>query len=148
MRYLSAKDEDMQSQLRSLAQEVVSEITAVDPARSRELLSAFVSELVLAVADESRREERRQPLDAGSFREIVRQEPYPVAGKAAEIMDRLRRGITSFRLLFRGSRSRSEVVATFLAVLELCRARMIHLAGGESECTVTPTGETADALPL
>ena len=60
MRYLSAKDEDMQSQLRSLAQEVVSEITAVDPARSRELLSAFVSELVLAVADESRREERRQ----------------------------------------------------------------------------------------
>ena len=59
MRYLSAKDEDMQSQLRSLAQEVVSEITAVDPARSRELLSAFVSELVLAVADESRREERR-----------------------------------------------------------------------------------------
>ena len=65
MRYLSAKDEDMQSQLRSLAQEVVSEITAVDPARSRELLSAFVSELVLPVADESRREERRQRQAAG-----------------------------------------------------------------------------------
>lgn len=59
MCYLSA-NEDMQSQLRSLAQEVVSEIAAVDPARSRELLSAFISELVLAVADESRREERRQ----------------------------------------------------------------------------------------
>ena len=31
-----------------------------DPAHSRELLSAFVSELVLAVADQSQREERRQ----------------------------------------------------------------------------------------
>ena len=53
-------DKDMQSQLRSLAQEVVSDIAAADPARSQELLSAFVSELVLAIADESRREERRQ----------------------------------------------------------------------------------------
>ena len=59
MYYISA-NEDMQSQLRNLAQEVVSDIAAADPARSRELLSAFVSELVLAVADESRRDERRQ----------------------------------------------------------------------------------------
>ena len=59
MCHISA-NEDMQSQLRNLAQEVVSDIAAADPARSRELLSAFVSELVLAVADESRREERRQ----------------------------------------------------------------------------------------
>ena len=106
------------------------------------------SDLLEALGEIASREERRLPPPLSNFDEIVRQEPYPVAGKAAEIMDRLRRGITSFRLLFRGSRSRSEVVATFLAVLELCRARMIHLAGGESECTVTPTGETADALPL
>ena len=59
MCHISA-NEDMQSQLRSLAQEVVSDIAAADPARSRELLSTFVSELVLAVADESRREERRR----------------------------------------------------------------------------------------
>ena len=59
MYYISA-NEDMQSQLRNLTQEVVSDIAAADPARSRELLSAFVSELVLAVADESRRDERRQ----------------------------------------------------------------------------------------
>ena len=59
MYYISA-NEDMQSQLRNLAQEVVSDIAAADPARSRERLSAFVSELVLAVADESRRDERRQ----------------------------------------------------------------------------------------
>lgn len=94
------------------------------------------------------REERRAPPPLSSFSEIVRQEPYPVAGKAREILDRLYQGITSFRLLFRGSRSRSEIVATFLAVLELCRARIVTLTGGERDCTVTPTGESADALQL
>ena len=66
-----------------------------------------------------------------------------------DIMDRLKQlGITSFRLLFKGSRSRSEVVATFIAVLELCKARVIRLAGSETDCTVTPTGENGDTLPL
>lgn len=59
MRDLSP-NEDMQSQLRSLARELAARIAAADPARSRELLGSFVSELVLAAADESRREERRQ----------------------------------------------------------------------------------------
>ena len=104
------------------------------------------ADLSAAMAEILGREERRQPLDAGSFREIVRQEPYPVAGKAAEIMDRLRRGITSFRLLFRGSRSRSEVVATFLAVLELCRSHVLQLTGSESECTVRQVGDPPEHL--
>lgn len=39
-------------------------------------------------------------------------------------------------LLFRGSRSRSELVATFMAVLELCRSRIIRLAGPAADCTV------------
>ena len=43
---------------------------------------------------------------------------------------------TTSCLLFRGSRSRSEVVATFLAVLELCKARVLHLAGSETDCIV------------
>ena len=46
-------------------------------------------------------------------------------------------GITRFLLLFRGSRSRSEIVATFMAVLELCRSRIIRLAGPAADCTVT-----------
>ena len=36
-------------------------------------------------------------------------------------------GITRFRALFKGSRSRSEVVATFLAVLELCKTNSVSL---------------------
>ena len=49
--------------------------------------------------------------------------------QAREIIRRLRQGgITRFLLLFRSSRSRSELVATFMAVLELCRSRIIRLA--------------------
>lgn len=48
--------------------------------------------------------------------------------KAKEILRRLRGvGITRFLLLFRGSKTRSELVATFMAVLELCRNNLIKL---------------------
>ena len=72
-----------------------------------------------------------------AFDEIVKREPYPVEQKAKEIIRRLKAGgITRFLLLFRGSRSRSELVATFMAVLELCRSRIIRLAGPAADCTV------------
>ena len=67
--------------------------------------------------------------------------------KAKEILQRLRhQGVTRFLLLFRGNRSRSEVVATFLAVLELCRAHVLHLAGSETDCTVRQAGEVPEEL--
>jgi len=72
------------------------------------------------------------------FAEIVKREPYSVETKAREILSRLKNGgITRFLLLFRGSKTRSELVATFMAVLELCRSRMIRLAGSSADCTVT-----------
>ena len=49
-------------------------------------------------------------------------------------------------LLFRGSRSRSELVATFMAVLELCRNNLIRLAGSASDCTVTCDGDVPEEL--
>ena len=106
-------------------------------------------ELLDALAELAGRNERKAPPALSNFSQIVRQEPYPVAGKANEILQRLRQwGVSSFRLLFKGSRSRSEMVATFIAVLELCKARMITLAGGEADCTVTPTEESGDTLSL
>ena len=73
-----------------------------------------------------------------AFQGIVGREPYPVAEKASELLRRLLvTGVTRFRALFRGSRSRSEVVATFLAVLELCKSKRLQLAGSQEECTVT-----------
>ena len=82
------------------------------------------------------------PPPVSAFDGIVGREPYPVSDKAAELIQRLVRfGVTRFRALFQGNRSRSEVVATFIAVLELCKARRIRLAGTDTECTVTCTGE-------
>ena len=95
------------------------------------------ADLLLAMAEVRSRTERVLPSPETAFREIVRHEPYPVESKAREILSRLKeQGITRFLLLFKGNRSRSEVVATFLAVLELCRARVLHLAGSQTDCTV------------
>ena len=86
------------------------------------------------------RVDHKLPPPMAAFQGIVGREPYPVADKAGEILKRLVRfGVTRFRALFKGSRSRSEVVATFLAVLELCKARRVRLAGTEEDCTVTCT---------
>ena len=104
-------------------------------------------DLVLAMAEMQSRAERKLPPPTASFREIVQHEPYPVENKAREILRKLKEGgITRFLLLFRGSRSRSEVVATFLAVLELCKARVLHLAGSETDCTVRQEGEPPENL--
>ena len=95
------------------------------------------------------RAERLAPPDRAAFSEIVRREPYSVQDKANEIIGRLRSfGITRFLLLFRGSRSRSEIVATFIAVLELCREKVIRLAGSDVDCTVNYEKDAPETLAL
>ena len=100
-------------------------------------------DLIIAMQEVAdRRGQLEQQPDLKPFDEIVRREPYSVETKAREIFRRLKTGgITRFLLLFRGSRSRSEVVATFMAVLELCRSRIIRLAAGVNDCTVECDGE-------
>ena len=57
----------------------------------------------------------------------------PYVFKAGEILGRLKEwGITSFRMLFKGSRSRSEVVATFMAVLEMMARGEVHITQGDT----------------
>ncbi len=95
-----------------------------------------------AVAAVLERGDNRLPPPMAAFEGIVGREPYPVSDKAGEIVKRLLHfGVTRFRALFKGNRSRSEIVATFIAVLELCRARRIRLAGTEEDCTVTCTDD-------
>lgn len=86
------------------------------------------------------RSDHKIPPPVSAFEGIVGREPYPVNEKAGELIQRLLySGVTRFKALFKGNRSRSEVVATFLAVLELCKARRLRLAGTEQDCTVTCT---------
>lgn len=97
-------------------------------------------DLLRAMQSVLARVDHRLPPPMAAFEGIVGREPYPVADKADEILDRLTRfGVTRFRALFKGNRSRSEIVATFIAVLELCKARRLRLAGTETDCTVTCT---------
>lgn len=97
--------------------------------------SEDIRKAMLAVLN---RVDNKMPPPVAAFQGIVGREPYPVNEKAGEIVRRLLKlGVTRFRALFKGSRSRSEVVATFLAVLELCKAHRLHLAGTEEDCTVT-----------
>lgn len=95
-------------------------------------------DLIIAMQEVMDRQGQTALPPTRDFAEIVRREPYSVESKAKEILARLKSGgITRFLLLFRGSKSRSELVATFMAVLELCRSRMIRLAGSSADCTVT-----------
>lgn len=91
------------------------------------------------------RSDQKLPPPVAAFQGIVGREVYPVAEKAGEIIRRLMNfGVTGFRALFRGNRTRSEVVATFLAVLELCKANRIMLSGNEEDCTVSYTVSTGN----
>ena len=90
------------------------------------------SDLTAALAAMQDRTERRLPPPASNFAGIVGTEPYPVTQKAKQVISRLlAHGVMRFLSLFKGSRSRSEIVATFLAVLELCRLRSVSI--GEDE---------------
>lgn len=104
-------------------------------------------DLLRAMGAVRERADHHLPPPMAAFEGIVGREPYPVADKAGEIVERLRRfGVTRFQALFQGSRSRSEIVATFLAVLELCKARRLRLAGADGDCTVTTVGSGEEEL--
>ncbi len=108
------------------------------PARKRYEYVHEREDLARAMLAVRRRMGEKLPPPVAAFQGIVGREPYPVAEKASELLRRLLvTGVTRFRALFRGSRSRSEVVATFLAVLELCKSKRLQLAGSQEECTVT-----------
>ena len=93
-----------------------------------------VPEDMLRTLDEiAERNQRRLPPPTVNFRGIVGKEPYPVARKARELVRTLvLRGIQRLKNLFKGNRSRSEVVATFLAILELCKTNSVSLEDDNS----------------
>ncbi|MGN0994649.1 MAG: segregation/condensation protein A, partial [Butyricicoccus sp.] len=76
---------------------------------------------------------RRGPPPASAFHGIVGREPVPVGVKITMILKKfLSAPRLRFRDLFAGARNRSEIVATFLAVLELSKTRRV-LIDGEGE---------------
>ena len=85
-------------------------------------------DLLKALDNIAERNARLLPPPTVNFKGIVGKEPYPVGKKAAQVVRRLvQHGILRLKSLFRGNRSRSEIVATFLAVLDLCKNNAVSL---------------------
>ena len=85
-------------------------------------------DLLKALDTIAERSARALPPPTMNFMGIVGKEPYPVTKKAGEVLRQLLlRGIERLKNLFKGNRSRSEIVATFLAILELCKTNSVSL---------------------
>ncbi len=85
-------------------------------------------DMLLALDEIAERNQRRLPPPTVNFKGIVGKEPYPVTKKATELIRTLvLKGVERLKNLFRGNKTRSEVVATFLALLELCKTNSVSL---------------------
>ncbi len=70
---------------------------------------------------------------------------YSVREKSSQLISILRDGKTiSLRKLYEMSRSRSELIATFVSVLELCSHGSVSLYNNEGEISVTLIGEASE----
>ena len=91
------------------------------------------ADLLRALDDIAERNQRRLPPPTMNFKGIVGKEPYPVSKKAIDVVRTLvLRGIERLKNLFKGNKTRSEIVATFLAVLDLCKNNSVTLEDDNS----------------
>ena len=87
-----------------------------------------VVDLLRALDTIAERSARQLPPPTANFKGIVGKEPYPIGRKTGEVLRQLvLRGVERLKNLFRGNKSRSEIVATFLAVLDLCKTNSVTL---------------------
>lgn len=101
-------------------------------------------DLIDALRGMTDRDKLRLPPPVSAFTGIIGREIYPVSEKITDILNRfVKKGICRLRSLFYDSKSRSEVVATFLAVLEMCKNRKILVhETADGDYDLTPCKET------
>ncbi len=86
------------------------------------------ADLLKALDSIAERNQRRLPPPTVNFQGIVGKEPYPISRKTGEVLRQLLlRGFEKLKNLFKGNKTRSEVVATFLAVLDMCKNNTVTL---------------------
>jgi len=87
-----------------------------------------VLDLLRALDTIAERSQNQLPLPVGHFKGIVGKEPYPVSRKTGELLRHLLlKGFEKLKNLFKGNKSRSEVVATFISILEMCKNNTVTL---------------------
>lgn len=93
---------------------------------TQELVSAYIS----AVG----RGERFKPVSADAFKPLVERKVASVTSKVISVLRKLRTGAkVKYKELFYTAKNRSEIVATFLAVLELIKSRRINVEGNNND---------------
>ena len=86
------------------------------------------ADLLRALDNISERNQRRLPPPTVNFKGIVGKEPYPVTRKTGELLRYLLlKGVEKLKNLFKGNRSRSEIVATFISILDMCKNNTVTL---------------------
>lgn len=84
------------------------------------------------------RGQRKLPPPTNVFSKIVARKIVSVSSKIVFVMKNLMRGgKRKMNGLFSSAKSRSELVATFLAVLELCKANRVHLDGEGNDIEIS-----------
>ena len=71
---------------------------------------------------------------------------YSVRDKSMQILQRIRKGSVTLHSLYRECRSRSEVVATFLSILELCSIGSLRIERREAEYELSFIGGDVDKI--
>lgn len=102
-----------------------------------------LADLTRAARNMLEKNKHRMPPPVSEFQGIVGREPVPVATRVTAILKQfLSRPRLLFQRLFEDARSRSEIVATFLAVLELSKTGRIWMEGeGEAMTISVKTGQ-------
>ncbi len=91
---------------------------------------------------------RRLPPSPNAFRGIVSRKIVSVSSRIAYVLQNLYRSATvSYRSLFTESRTRSEMVATFLALLELIKVKRITVDGEGDAVQVSMIPGASTELP-
>lgn len=118
-----------------------------DPLYRRTHLPQELLEAYYAAAG---RGKRRQPPPVQAFSGVISRKIVSVSSKIVFVLRRLRdRAAVSYRSLYDGAKSRSDLVATFLAVLELIKANRIRVDGEGDKQTVRVGSVTGDEeIPL
>ena len=71
---------------------------------------------------------------------------YEVRTKSRELIERLQSGPARLSALYSACGSRSEIVATFISILELCSMGSVELSGDEDDYTLTFIGGNVEEI--
>ena len=100
------------------------------------------NDLVRAANRMLQKAQRRVPPSPSAFSGIVGREPVPVSTRITGVLKRFLKSVRlKFQSLFDDAESRSEIVATFLAVRELSMTRRVRLDGDGEDMELTLTDD-------